>query len=168
MKWIVIVFFLANSFAYGQRLHGSTPFDDRALFDEFKKEDSLDRLYTNDSLLDVITDTLPLYTLDENDGWRYMKVVYYFYDSSNILKKILFRNGRDGSYYFYFEDTCLERARSVKRAPLINSKYYFSIEDNNYSLLEIDQRIMQQPEKKDLYETLKLGKTFFEKFKTRL
>jgi hypothetical protein len=168
MKWIVIVLFLANSFAYGQRLHGTTPFDDRAIFDKFKKEDSLDRLYTNDSLLKVIIDTLPLYAFDDNDGWRNMKLVYYFYDSSNVLKKIFFRNGRDGSYYFYFEETYLKKVRSLKWAPLINSKYYFSIEDNNYTLLEISQRITQEPEKKNLYETLKLGKIFFEKFKTLL
>src|SRR5439155_14986561 len=110
MKIIVITFLLIQSLAYGQRRQVRSPYERMSMFDQFKKEDSIERLYLNDTLLNVITDPLPLYTLDENSGWRDMQLVSYFYDSSKILKKICFRHGREGYYYFYFQKGFLRKA----------------------------------------------------------
>src|SRR5436189_4648952 len=97
-----------------------------------------------------------------------MQIFSYFYDNMNKLKKISFRNGRTGYYYFYFEGAYLKKARVIKQDHLINLKYYFTVEDNMCTVSEIERRMTQEPEKKDLYETLKIGKGFFDKFKSLL
>jgi hypothetical protein len=130
----------------------------------FTKENSLQSLYANDTLIKIITDTLPLYSTDDFNGWRDMKLVSYYYDTSNTLRKISFRDGRAGYYYFQFEGPYLRKAEFDKQAFSTD----FTIEDNSYTLSEIEQRIARYPEKKQFYELLKMGKTFFEKFKTLL
>jgi len=141
-------------------------FDGWTTINQFNKEDSVEGLYVNDTLLNFITDTLPLYTLDDNSSWRDMKLVFYYYDSSNTLKKISFRNGQEGYYYFYFKGAVLLKARLFKPGGLTNSKYYFSAEENRLTISDIMWRATQDPSKKGLYETLKLGKEFLQKFKT--
>jgi hypothetical protein len=167
MKFIVIIMLLYGSLAYGQRRQGKDPYGDRSRLAQFQKEDSLEGFYINYTHLNVITDSLPLYTFDENSGWRDMKLVDYYYDSMSVLKKIYFRNGREGYYYFYFEGLILMKASSFKWTQSIN-KYYFSIEENKYTISEMEQKMTQEPEKKDLFETLKIGKNFIERFKTLL
>jgi len=136
-----------------------------------KKGDSLELLYTNDRLFNITTDTLPLFA-DENSSWkdwmRDLQVVKFLYDSSNVLKKVSFANGRKGTYYFYFEGTYLRKVRVLYQGGLINLQYYFTIQDNWFTFSEIDQRITSNPENKELYELLKTGKDFFYKFKTHL
>jgi hypothetical protein len=160
MKLLLVTLLIFCSYAHGQR-HTD-------IKEAVAKGDSLEVLYATDDLFKSITDTLPIYTFDENSGWRDIKLVQYFYDNSNVLKKISFRNGREGYYYFYFEGASLRKVRVVKNAGLINLQYFFTNRDNQHTASEIDGVITRHSEQKDSYELLKMGKSFFDKFKTLL
>jgi hypothetical protein len=167
MKFLTILLLIVGLFSYGQQANVRKPARWRPEFNQFRKEDSLDGIYTDDAFLNVITDTsLPLpYSLDELNGWRHMQVVNYYYDSTNSLKKVSFSNDK-GYYYFYFEGIYLKKARYIKWQS--DLKYYYSAEDNKSTISEIDTRIIGEPEKKDLYETLKMGRNFFQNFQIYL
>lgn len=160
MKSIAIILLLFSTATRAQR---HDPFDRRLIFEQFKKEDSLEGLYTNSDLLYVITDTLPLTTINETVNWKDVQLVSYFYDDSKTLKKIAFRNGRNGHYYFYFEGANLKKARVVKSSS-IAVQYYYTAEENKITNSELERRSLQEPGKKQFYETLKLGRHFFKKF----
>jgi len=162
MKLVVLLLFLSSLSANGQRWR------DNSNNEIVKKGDSLELLYANDKLLKITSDTLPLESSDENSGWRDMKLVSYYFDTLNVVHKIIFRNGRDGYSYFYFKGNQLRKASVLKKAGLINMQYYYTAEDNAYLPSAIEQKIKQNPGSKDLYELLKRGKAFLEKFKTLL
>lgn len=172
MRSIVLILFILSSSAYGQRQKRTNNNIDETI----RIGDSLEICYANEDLFKSITDTLPIYNLDDNvswkDIWKYMRLVKYFYNNSNGIKKISFRNGQEGNCYFYFEEThqgtFLRKVRVYKNGGFMNLQYYFTSEDNWFTLSEIDQRIISNPERKELYELLKTGKTFLDKFKTLL
>jgi hypothetical protein len=166
MKFLAILLLFAWSHSYGQRRHVEAPFGAAFGFDQFRKEDSLEGIYTDIASLNVITDTLPIYSDDEMDAWRHMQIEYYYYDSTNSLKKVYFRNGQGGSYYFWFEGTCLKKARHLRWPS--DLKYDFSEEENRSTPSEIERRIASEPEKKQSFETLKMARNFLEKFQTLL
>jgi hypothetical protein len=159
---IITMLLLFSSFAEGQRRH-RTP----TIFDELKKEDSLEGLYINDTLLKVVTDTLPSYSVDENNALRDLKVVYYYYDSLSSVRKVTFRNGREGYYDFYFDGPDLRKARRFEAILQPNVKYYFTAEDNKQTDKEIEINTTQNPEKKSFYDIMKMGKAFLEKSLSR-
>jgi hypothetical protein len=163
MKFLMILLLVIGSFSYGQQKNGRKPVGWTSEFNQFRKEDSLDGIYTDDAFLNVITDTslsFP-YSLDELSGWKHVQIVNYYYDCTNSLKKISLRNDK-GYYYFYFEGAKLKKTRYIKWQSEL--KYYYSLEDNKSTAPEIDRRITLEPEKKELYETLKMGKNFFQSF----
>ena len=173
MKLITIFFFLFSSCVYGQNRYGNRH-DGTRLFDQwtapgqFRIEDSLEGLTINDSLLNVLVDTLPFYSYYDDSQWRDMKLVFYFYDSAYALRKVSFRNGKAGYYYFYFNgDSYMKKARYLASEPQ-GLRYDFTADDNKFTILEIEQKAMELPGKRHFYETLKMGKEFFEKFKTLL
>ncbi|MGZ5191444.1 MAG: hypothetical protein ACXWCZ_10520 [Flavisolibacter sp.] len=138
--------------------------------DSLRKVDSLEILYAKDSQFKTVTDTLPLYTLDENRGWEKMQVVTYYYDSPDRLRKITFWNGffgQEGVYHFYFEGVNLRKVRALKEGGILNFQYYFREEDNHLSPLEIEKKL-RIPQMKELYELLNMSRTFTQKFKSLL
>lgn len=164
MKLIIpVILFLSCIAAHGQRKHH--PADDKIV----NKGDSLKTLYAKDKLLKAVNDTLPLYTRrDETSAWRDMQLVTWFYDDSNSVKKITFRNGEEGSYSFYFEGPSLRKVNMLKRGQSINLQCYFTDRDNQYAIPEIEQKMAEHPEEWQWYELLKTGKTFLERFKALL
>ena len=162
MKSILIILIFSSSYAYGQRRP-------RYNIDEvLKKGDSLEVLYKNDSHLKIISDTTFEYPMDWDNIIRSMNLVSYYYDSSNVLKKVFSYSRSEGRRYFYFEGIYIRKVRVLKLGDLINLQYYFTDEDNKYAVPEIEQRMTRDIEVKDLYELLKMGKSFLNKFKTLL
>src|SRR5688572_931350 len=104
-----------------------------------KSGDRLERAFDNVTQFKIITDSLPVYTTDENSGWRDMKLVTYYYLDQNDLKKIMYRNGREGYFYFYYDGPNLIKARITKEGGLVNIQYYFTTNENSLSSMEIDQ-----------------------------
>jgi hypothetical protein len=163
LKLILSIFFLTCTTAYGQY----NPYGGEAINDVIRKGDSLEKKYQDYAMLNQINDTLPLFSNDESSGWRNMQVVTYFYDDQT-LRKISFRNGQEGHYFFYFEEPYLRKIRIIRHAGLIDVQYYYTIEENKASNAQIKQWSQRYPEKVDMYELLNKSKEFLAKFKTFL
>lgn len=166
MKFLLFIPIFSTLCMYAQVQHDKNPFNKQGVFEQFKSEDSLQGLYINDSLLQIIADTIPIKTVGDNYSWRDIKLVNYFYDSLYLLRRVWFRDGQDGDYYFYFDDSMLRKAISVNRNQSQPQKYYFTPDDNWLTISEIEAMAEKESDKKDLFKALKIGKTFFENFKT--
>jgi hypothetical protein len=168
MKAALIILLLFSSISYGQR----TPYDrsaySRSVYDEYKKEDSLEGLHVDITQLKVITDTIPIFSLDEMNSWRDMKLVIYYYDSLTNLRKIFFRDGRRADYTFYFKESNLLKARVKTSAAGTIMKYYFTNEEAIYTFQDIEQKMTLYPAQKTFYEVLAMGKSFSIKFSSLL
>ena len=160
MKFFTILLLLFCSHAYSQR----RPYK---LSDTLRIGDSLEILYAKDSQFKILTDTLPLITTDENGGWRDMQLVTYYYDSSDMLRKILFWS-REGVYYFFFDGVYLRKVRVLKVGGRINTQYYFATDDNRLTPAQMQRHLDRDPQLKELNELLEMSRTFTEKFKTLL
>lgn len=164
MRYLLIILLLVGPFAFGQRGDSGNPFNTLSNFEQFRIEDSIDGLYTDDILLNVVTDTLPLYSGGDDDIWRKVKLVYFYIDSLHVLKKIAFRNGQEGYLYFYFENGNLKKARSINNTSRRHFVYYYTNSESNYSLSKIDEKIIEDPDRQNFYESLRLGKAFLVRF----
>ncbi|HEX7846189.1 MAG TPA: hypothetical protein VF476_10350 [Chitinophagaceae bacterium] len=161
------IFILSNS-ATAQRINRRISDQEiKNRQDQIRREDSLDGLLIDDQLLKAITDTIPIESTDESSGWRDMKTVTYYIDSLNILRRISFRDGRAGSYYFYFDGTHLKKVRVSKPSSTYQT-YYYTAEENSYTVLQIEQMETQYVNRKEFYYMLKLARGFKEKLKTLL
>jgi len=161
MKLLIFMLLLISDNANGQR-------SEESLGEAIRKGDSIEILYSNEDMFGILTDTLPTFALDELNAWRDMKLVKYFYDKTNTLRKISYRNGGEGDYYFYFEGTYIRKVRVIKYAGFINLQHYFTKEDNQYSPPEIEKWTTVHPERKESFELLKTGRDFLNKFKSLL
>jgi hypothetical protein len=155
--FLVLVFFVSS--VHGQRRpHG-------AAGEKLPQERTFSSWCSDDSLLNIITDTLPLITSDELDGWRDMRLVSYFYDSSKALKKIDFRDGRNVNYYFCFQGNYLSKGRYLEYTQSIDKEFTYTFEDNNGTIQQLEEKIIQDKTLKERYKVLQFGKIFFERFK---
>ncbi len=161
MKSFLIILLLFTSYVNGQNLRS------RSLYNSITKEDSLVRIDIEGNPLKAISDTLLTDTLDELNGWRKMKIVSYYYDSLNTLRKIAFTDNPNADYYFYFEGSNLKEARVIEWRSSMICKYSFTNEDNASTIHEIERKA-HDGGKKDFYDALRIGKSFFEKFKAAL
>ena len=163
MRYLLVISLFFIFEAHSQNI-SSNPFANYPLFEKFKTEDSIDGVFTDDNLLKVVADTLPIYTLEESESWRHIRLVKYYYDSLNVLKKVYYRNGQEGYYYFYFDGTDLTKARNI--TPTSDTfNFYFYKQDNELSISEIEQKIEDANQKKHFYKILKLAKEFMKKSK---
>jgi hypothetical protein len=163
MKYLITIIIFLNSIPGGAQRLGINPF-----IEEIYREDSIDFSYLNLSPLKSLTDTIPFATNDENSGWRDMKFVRFFYDSSYCLKKVIFRNGRVGYYNFYFTDSTVKKVRVREYSLSKNDLYEFTSEESSLTLPELAEKLIQQPANRNRLILLKMGKEYFEKFKELL
>lgn len=163
MKPFLIFFLFLCSCSYGQQLHNHNPYNIRVAFDAFNREDSLDGLFINIHSLHIISDTIPVFS-EADDTRKNLEILHFFYDASNVLKRVLYRNGSNGDYYFYFDNSYLKKVRYRQYGNMVDSTCYFTIKDNEYTLAQIEQKIKNAPEQKVFFDLLALSKTFLYKF----
>jgi hypothetical protein len=154
---------IACQCVYGQRRIRS--YDN--IKEAVQKGDSLEVLYVNDSLLNSRTDTLLIYSESENwkDILREIRLITYYYDNTNNLKKISYKNGSEGYYYFYFEGIYLRKIRVEKKYGLINAQYYYRIRDNQVSD-ELSKKWADESDNPEFYQLLLKAIELFNKFKS--
>jgi hypothetical protein len=146
----------------GQCVHDD-PYDIKFLLKRLEKEDSIEGFPANGIRLKHIFDSLPVYTTDENTGWRDIKHLIYFYEDSGNLRSVHFFNGRLGKYSFYFKNESVQKLCISERGSAI-LKYYVSDQHNKYSFLEIQLQSENEPDKLKFYEGLKMAKEFLRQF----
>lgn len=165
MKFLVIIFLFSGFIANVQRTSG---FYDDSPFSRFLIEDSIAGVNINQERLQVLKDTLPFFLPDsvEWDGKMVtdLQLVYYYFDSLRVLKKIFLRNGRVGYYSFYFEGPCLIMAIDLSSSSTVIMKHYYSAEECKYSFSKIENRKAMYPQKMVFFRALKMGKMLQEKF----
>lgn len=167
MKSLLSILLFLSSYSYGQTIYNPNPYDIRIAFDQFTREDSVDGLLTNIRLLNIISDTIPIFS-EREDAWKELKKIHFFYDSSNTLKRVLYTDKLKGTYYFYFDGPYVRKARHHKNGLSIDSTYYFITADHEYTVPQIAQIITNAPGQKEFFELLEMSKLFYKKFKMLL
>lgn len=167
MKLLLPILLFLSLYTLGQKKHDLGPYDIRTAFDRFNGEDSLDKLSINMRLLNIISDTIPVFSKKE-DEWKELKTTHFFYDSSNALKRVLYTDRSKGAYYFYFDGANLRKARYHKFGHSADTTYYFSIKDNEYPISQNERKTKTNPNRKTFFELLDMSKHFYKKFRMLL
>jgi hypothetical protein len=147
MRFLFIIFSLSFTQVLGQQ----NPFTKVSISDMIDRADTFEINYERYTGLNHRTDTLPLYTNDEYDGWRDVQVVTYLYNIDSV-RMVSFRDGQRGSYYFFFEGPYLRKVRMGHPTTGKTISYYYSISEN------VDPERMVKPNfKKGLLKKDKVG-----------
>lgn len=162
MRYFLFISVFFSFYGYSQNL-SNDPFADVSKFEKFNKEDSIDGIFPKAKFLLLRTDTIPIITMEESHLSRYLRVVNFYYDSMYVLRRVYYRNGQEGSYYFYFDDASLVKARFISSASGV-FVFYFNNLHNELTISEIENKIENEREYKKFYEVLKLAQEFVRKW----
>jgi hypothetical protein len=133
MKLLIFIFFLNFTQVFGQ----ANPYNKiPTVSDIIDKNDSFEVRYERYKCLKQIVDTFPLFTDDENDGWRLAQLVRYYLDNDSVII-ISFRDGKRGDCYFFFEGPYLRKVRTGHSLTAKTKSYYYTVGENNGPIAQI-------------------------------
>ena len=92
--------------------------------------DNFEIKYNRYKSIQSYTDTLVLYSDEDlTNVWRDIQLVTYYYQG-NSLEIISFRDGRRGTYFFFFEDSDIKKIRIGFPGMNKITNYYYSKAEN--------------------------------------
>jgi hypothetical protein len=156
MKFYLFIFLISCSTAFGQTNREWNIIKQRG--------DSLEQKFADQNGLFSITDTIPVIITEDDDAWKKMKCLTYFYDSTKELKKIVYRNGLEGNCSYYLDGKILRKVTFDGIAKSYKQYYYFSDFQNGLTNREIQQKQKEPTEFKENYELLNSFRNFQTKF----